>query len=117
MLDKLKYIDVGDKKYPMAFTLNVMENVQEAYGSLEEWMKVLKPDDGAEPRIKDIKWVFREFINEGIEIENEETGKDVDLLSLKQIGRIISAIGIKETVNQITGVTISSIKDNTSKNE
>ena len=44
MIDKLTYIDVGEKRYPIAFTLNVMESVQEKYGSMEEWGNVLEPE-------------------------------------------------------------------------
>lgn len=125
MLDKLKYLETNGKKYPMAFTLNVMENVQETYGSIDEWMKTLVPSDekgeddkeSKEPSIKDIKWAFKEFINEGIEIENDETGGNRPLLSLKQVGRIISDIGLKGATKTLQGVTISSVVNENSKNE
>ena len=123
-MDKLKYLETNGKKYPMAFTLNVMENVQEAYGSINQWMETLVPSNEEredkktkEPSIKDIKWAFKEFINEGIEIENEETGGNRPLLNLKQVGRVISEIGIKEATKTLQNVTIKSVANEDSKNE
>ena len=37
MKNTVVYIETESKKYPLAFNLNVMEVIQEHYGSLEEW--------------------------------------------------------------------------------
>jgi len=88
MLDIVKHITIGDKEYPIAYTLNVMEAIQEKFGTIEAWGNALQPEpyeneDGKvvkpEPKIKDLKWTFTQFINEGIDIENEEKGEK-DLL-------------------------------------
>lgn len=107
MLDELKYITLNGEKYPMAFTLNVMERVQEEYGSLQDWSEALEPN-GSEPKIKDVIWTFKEFINEGIEIENEKTGENRPLVTHKQAGRLIT--NIKEVVEAMRDLTIKSAK-------
>lgn len=108
MLDIVKYLQVADKSYPMAFTLNVMEAIQEKYGSLDAWTDVIDPEEG-DPTFKDIKWVFAEFINEGIDIENEEKGEDREFVTTKQVGRIITAIGIDGATFELTNLMSSSL--------
>jgi hypothetical protein len=115
MLDIIKYIKVDGKEYPVAFTFNVMESVQEKYGSMKEWGEVLQPSSG-EPRIKDLKWTMKEFINEGIDIENEEKGEKREFVTEKQVGRLISCIGLTEITSAIQNVTVESMVTN-EKNE
>ena len=70
MLDKINYLETAEEKFPMAFTLNVMESIQEKYGSIEAWSNLIQRD--GEPDIKALKFFMTESINEGIEIENEK---------------------------------------------
>lgn len=107
MLDELKYITLNGEKYPMAFSLNVMERVQEEYGSMQAWSEALQPSSG-EPKIKDVIWTFKELINEGIEIENEKTGGDRQPITHKQAGRLIT--NIKEVTEKMTEIVTKSIK-------
>lgn len=115
MLDKIKYITVSEKKYPMAFTLNVMESIQEKYGSMEKWGEILQPE-GEEPKIKDLIWTFKEFINEGIDIENDEKEEKRSFITEKQAGRLISYIGLNEITSQLQDITVASTKTNNLKN-
>ncbi len=135
MLDTVKHITLGGKEYPLAFTLNVMESIQEKYGSMEEWGKVLQPkpymkievDEETkeernvvvkpEPKIKDILWTFKEFINEGIDIENEEKDEKRQFVTEKQVGRLISNIGINNISKIMQDITVDSMKTGNSKNE
>ena len=95
MIDKLEYLDDGESKYPMAFTINVMEAAEEEYGGLENWAKLM---DSSEPSYKALKFMVLEIINEGIDIENEKLKDDKkkDALTSKQVGRLISRIGLEE---------------------
>lgn len=95
MIDKLEYLDDGDTKYPMAFTINVMEATEEEYGGLENWAKLM---DSSEPSYKALKFMVLEIINEGIDIENEKLKDDKkkDALTSKQVGRLITRIGLEE---------------------
>ena len=116
MLDIVKHIKVGDKEYPMAFTLNVMEAIQEKYGSLDAWTDIIDPEEG-DPAFKDIKWVFAEFINEGIDIENEEKGEKRDFVTTKQVGRIITAIGIDGATFELANIMSQSMGEVEEKND
>jgi len=116
MLDTLKHITVNGQQYPIAFTLNVMEAIQQEYGSMEKWMNALEPGEGEEIKIKDLIWIFKEMINEGIDIENEEKGEKRAFLSHKQVGRIVSALGLKDGPALIQSLTIESVKTDEEKN-
>ena len=107
----MTYITVGEKKYPIAFTLNVMEVVQDKYGSMEAWGNVLEPENGEEPQIKDIIWTFKEFLNEGIEIENDESGASTPLLTHKQVGRLVSRFDMKSLGGMIRKITVNSVNN------
>lgn len=115
MLNIVKHIKANEKEYPIAFTLNVMELIQEKYGNMKKWGEVLQPT-GEEPKIKDIKWTFKEFINEGIDIENEERNENRSFVTEKQVGRIISSIGMSEITSVMQNLTVDSMKTDDLKN-
>lgn len=95
------------KTYRLVFNLNVMEAIQDKYGTIENWGK-LTDGEGGEPNAKAVIFGFREMINEGIDIMNEETGNDVKPLTLKQTGRLITDIGIAEATKKLNKTVIDS---------
>lgn len=68
MIDKITYLETDSEKFPLAFTLNVMESIQDEYGTLSEWSELIR--NQKEPNIKALKFFITETINEGIDIEN-----------------------------------------------
>lgn len=115
MLDTLGHIRVGEAEYPIAFTLNVMEAIQEQYGSMKKWGEAVQPKD-EEPRIKDLIWTYKEFLNEGIDIENEESAEAKPLLTEKQVGRLISNVGLVEAIKVMQNITTKSTKGSSEDN-
>ena len=116
MIDKLEYLDDGDTKYPMAFTINVMEAAEEEYGGLENWAKLM---DSSEQSYKALKFMVLERINEGIDIENEKLKDDKkkDALTSKQVGRLITRIGLEEIGMKVFNLIKESLpKGDKSKN-
>jgi hypothetical protein len=122
MLDIIKHFTVNDTEYPMAFTLNVMESIQEKYGTIENWSKVLTPietviEDGkevqkvGEVKIKDLKWTVFQMINEGIDIENESKSEKRPFVTEKQVGRLISSLGISNITRLIHVTTNASTQN------
>lgn len=119
MIDKLQHITIDDVEYPIAFTLNVMEVIQDEYGSFDAWAEILQPtktiideitgeEVPAEPKVKDIIWTFKEFINEGIDIENDKKNEDRKPLTHKQVGRLVT--NIREVAGMIKELTTNSVK-------
>ena len=117
MKNVIVHIETEKKTYPLVFNLNVMEEIQEQYGSLDKWGKMTENADGAS--IKDLKFGVMAMINEGIDIENEENGTNEPMITEKRVGRLMTEIGITEIFEKVHEITIASTKsdDNTGKNE
>jgi hypothetical protein len=113
MKNKIVYVETEKKKIPLVFNLNVMEEIQEQYGSLEKWGEITQGD--GEPMIKDLKAGITAMINEGIDILNEENETYNAPLTEKQVGRIMSEVGIQEIVRKIQEITIASTKSEEEK--
>ena len=119
MQNKLTYIEAKDRRYPMVFNINVMEEIQEAYGSISAWGSIVENAGGGEPKVKDLKVGLTMMINEAIDIENENTNGNAPMLTSKQVGRLITEVGFAEITKKIQELTVASTNtgDNEGKNE
>ena len=116
MKDTIAYIKTEKRTYPLVFNLNVMEEIQEQYGSLDAWGE--KTQGEGEPNVKDLKNGVMAMINEGIDIENENNGTNEPFVNAKQVGRIISEVGMGEILKSIQRLTVASTKtEGDEKNE
>jgi len=99
--------------YEIVFNLNVMEEIQDEYGSIEAWGN--KTDNETEPNMKAVIFGLTCMVNEGIEIYNEDNEDDKDfkprkLLTKKQVGRLISEIGLEEVTRKLNKSVTESTK-------
>ena len=99
--------------YEIVFNLNVMEEIQDEYGSIEAWGN--KTDNETEPDMKAVIFGLTCMVNEGIEIYNEDNEDNEDfkprkLLSKKQVGRLISEIGLAEVTSKLNKSVTESTK-------
>ena len=106
MKNKVVYIETEKRKIPLVFNLNVMEEIQEQYGTLEKWGEITQGD--GEPKVKDLKAGIMAMMNEAIDIENEENGSNETPLTEKQVGRIMTEVGIQGIVEKIREITVAS---------
>lgn len=116
MVDKINHIKINEIEYPLVFNLNVMEKIQDKYETIEQWGDLT---DGKEHEInvKALKYGITEMINEGIDIENETAETKRELLTEKEVGRIITEFGIEKMAQNVQSTVIKSTKsDNESKN-
>lgn len=81
-MQKMERILIGEQTYPIKIDLNVLEALQDQFGSIHAFeMDIvgLKVVDGkiisVETPVKTIKAVLLLMINEGLEIEAASTGK------------------------------------------
>ena len=119
MQNKITHIEANGKRYPIVFNINVMEEIQEAYGSISAWGGIVENAGGGEPKIKDLKIGLMMMINEGIDIENEANGTNAPMLNTKQVGRLITEVGFDVVTKKIQELTVASTNtgDNEGKNE
>lgn len=108
MKKKKNTITYKGEEYALVFNLNVMEDIQEKYGSVEAWGNLVEAED--EPKAKDIKYGFTAMLNEGIDIYNEENGTERPFFTEKQVGRIISEIGLSEAAKRLNDTVVDSTK-------
>ena len=114
MVDKINYLETETEKFPLVFTLNVMESIQEKYGTIEAWSNLIQRD--GEPDIKSLKFFITEAINEGLEIEAEKTGEKPKAITSKKAGRILTEIGLSGAASKIMSTVAESIQSETEKN-
>lgn len=120
MKENVFKIKFKETEYPMVFNLNVMEVIQEEYGTIQKWGALALPDEkGEEPNVKALICGLTTMINEGIDIENE--GKDekdqVKPLTRKKVGRLLTELGLDDVANQMSDVVVQSLETDKSKNE
>lgn len=114
LVDKINYLETETEKFPLVFTLNVMESIQEKYGTIEAWSNLIQRD--GEPDIKALKFFITEAINEGLEIEAEKTGEKPKAITAKKAGRILTEIGLSGVASKIMNTVAESIQSETEKN-
>lgn len=107
-------INYKDEEYKLVFNLNVMEKIQDEYGTLDNWGE-LTDGSKSEVNIKALVFGITEMINEAIDIENDETGERKPFISHKKVGRILTDIGIESAAQNMNELVIESTKDD-SKN-
>ena len=116
MKSAMQTIEYRGKTYRLVFDLNVMESIQDEYGSIEAWGKLTEPEDGGEPNIKALVFGVTEMINEGIEIANDEDGTDEKPLTHRKVARILTEVGLESVADKMQKSVIDSTEDE-SKNE
>ena len=104
-----KEFEYKGKTYGLVFNLNVMAVIQDKYGTLEKWGKLTDGKDG-EPNAQAIIFGLCAMINEYIDIQNEENGTSEKMLTNKQVGRMITDIGLQSSAQLMNGVVIDSTK-------
>lgn len=120
MKEKYGKITYKNQEYIMPFNFNVMQAIQEEYGTLEKWGNLSDGiDEDGNLREVDAKAVIfgaKEMLNEGIDIMNEENGTDLKPFTLKQAGRLVTELGMEEILGTINETVIESTKDDELKN-
>ena len=109
MKEVSKELEYKGKKYNLVFNLNVMEVIQDKYGTLENWGKLTDgAENDGEPNAKAVIFGITAMLNEGIDIENEENGTEEKMLTNKQVGRMITEIGLQSSAQLMNGVVVDS---------
>lgn len=99
-MEELTRIRIGKKAYPVKLDINVLETIQEEYGSIVQFERDIlgiepvydsagKLIDAVnkEPSIKAIKIVLPAMINEGLKIEADWQNKEFDRVEAEMVFR------------------------------
>ena len=108
-------LEVEEKKYPLVFNLNAMQEIQEEYGTLEKWGEFTDGKSG-EVNVKALIFGLTAMMNEAIEMKNDEEGTNEPLLTQKQVGRIITKAGVENSAKKLNEAIVESTQSD-AKNE
>ena len=114
MANKMEKVTVKWKgvEYNLVFNLNVMEQIQEEYGSISAWGELT--DNAKEPNAKAVIFGLTCMINEGVDIDNEDN-EGVEgyvpkkFLSKKQVGRLLTDVGMEEATQRLNDTVINAV--------
>lgn len=109
MKDVDKKFNYKGKEYRLAFNLNVMEEIQDEYETLDKWGSLTDGSSG-EVNAKAVIFGFTAMLNEGIEMDNEDNGTDIKPFTHKQVGRLLTEIGLENMTQQLNEVVVESTK-------
>lgn len=108
-------ITYKDRDYKLVFNLNVMEEIQDEYKTLDNWGSMTDGKSG-EVNVKALIFGITAMINEGIEIDNEDNGTNEPPISHKKVARMISEIGFAKVTKDMNELVVESVKSD-EKNE
>ncbi len=101
--------------YQLIFNLNVMQEIQEEYGTIEKWGALTDGKSG-ETNVKALIFGLTHMINEATEIKNDEEGTNKPLMTTKQVGRLITKIGVEKSTQKLNEAIVEGTKSE-GKNE
>ena len=115
MKDTTREITVNGKTYKFTFNLNVMQEIQSKYGTFKKWSDLTegKLSEDKETNIESLIFGIKAMLNEAIDIENDTLTEKLPFLTDKQVGRIITVLGIEEASKNLKQVVIDSTLDET----
>lgn len=118
MKETFETVEYKGKKYPLVCNINVMEEIQKRYKSFTEWSNLCGgTTDKKEVDIAAFKTGILLMINEGLLIESEDNGTEFKEMTPRQVGRLISEVGLVDVTNKMTKVIVESVGVDTRKNE
>ena len=101
------HIQYKGEDYKVALNLNVWQKLQEEYGTYNHWMEITTGAE-VEPDIKAVIFGIKEMLNEGIDIDNEELGTNRPFFTEKQIGRLLTELGLNNVIRVMEETAIRS---------
>lgn len=122
MKDIMDTLTYKGKEYKLIFNLNVLESIQDEYGTLTKWIEKAYGKNTGEPSAKALAFCIAAMVNEGIDIENEESDTHKDPITAKQANRMLSEFmkehGVEKVVEKIDKLMGDSLQGSeSSKNE
>lgn len=119
IMDKLEY---KGKEYKLIFNLNVLEEIQDKYGTLNNLLEDAYGRKTGEPSIKALSFIIMSMVNEAIDIENERKEVPQPFITQKQANRMLTEFiqgnGVDNVVKLVDDLMAKSLQGGeNSKNE
>lgn len=92
---------VGEKEYPIHFSLNVVDDIQKRYKDISKLGEKLSD-------VSELKWIMARIINEGIKAQNYFNGTADRPVTEEQVGMMIN---FKEMNDGITDAIVAEFNE------
>jgi len=115
MKDNAGKIIYKEKEYKVVFNLNVMEAIQEEYGTIEKWTELTSGAE-QEVNVKALKFGYTQMLNEALSIEADEKGEEFKPVTPIFVGRMLTDIGLDTMTKTLQDTVIESTKTDDEKN-
>lgn len=115
MKDNAGTVTYKEKEYKVVFNLNVMEAIQEEYGTLDKWTE-LTSGASQEVNVKALKFGYTQMLNEALSIEADEKGEEYKPLTPAFVGRMLTDIGLDTMTKTLQNTVIESTQTDEGKN-
>lgn len=122
MKDIMDTLEYKGKEYKLIFNLNVLEEIQDKYGTLNKMLEQAYGHKTGEPSVKALSFIIAAMVNEGIDIENETKEVKESPITQKQANRMLTEFiqnnGVNNVVKLIDDLMSKSLQGGeNSKNE
>lgn len=112
------------KEYKLVFDFNVMQDLQDEYGTFNKWLEEAYGKETNEPSVKALAFAIMSMVNNGIEIENEERKPEeaIKPITARQANRMLTELargeGLDKVITSIDSLMSKSLQGGeNSKNE
>ncbi len=106
MEEKETTISWKGKEYKLIFNINVANELQKEYGSLEKYGE-LTDKNNSEINIDALMTGVQIMINEGIDIDNDENHKENSFITKKQVGRMLTDLSLSKVSEKVNNAVIN----------
>lgn len=107
IMETLEYRGI---EYPLVMNINVLQELQNKYGSFEAWAHKVLLGNG-ETDLGALTFGTMAMINEGIDIHNEEhPDNKLEPLTQRQTGRMLTSVGLEEAAEKVLNLVAESNK-------
>ncbi len=122
MKDIMDTLTYKGKEYKLIFNLNVLEQIQDKYGTLAKLLDEAYGKKTGEPSIKALSFIIMSMVNEAIDIENESKEVPEKPITQKQANRMLTEFiqgnGVENVVKLVDDLMAKSLQGGeNSKNE
>lgn len=101
MKDIMDTLTYKGREYKLVFNFNVLEEIQNEYGTLGKMLDEAYGHKTGEPSAKALAFIIKAMVNEGIDIDNEDKTEPEPFITARQANRMLTDFVQKNGVDNV----------------
>ena len=116
MKDISDTLEYKGKQYKIVFDFNVMQDLQEEYGTFNNWVEEAYGKKSGEPSVKALSFAIMSMVNNGIDEANEDRKPEEQekYITARTANRMLTEFaktkGLNNVIKQIDGLMSDSLQ-------